>query len=96
MRSTTPQGYLYSPYFLWHGRYPTTPVSLLGRKLIEVDALPPTLQTLLEDQLRAAKIVLEMHEERVDASRSKSEALRQPPVWNKGQLVLVHRDVVKN
>ena len=92
---TTPrEGSIYSPFALMFHRDPITPIELLSGMYSEKEF--PTSEVLsLEFQFRAAKAMREVRRVKEERSRKMIETAEPAPVWEVGQLVLIHREVIK-
>jgi len=96
-RTTVPEDSPYCPYTLWFGREPVTPIGLLSG---EFDATAGESGSLnfhdaLLDQMIAAEIMKKVIRAREDRAAMYNSPPELPPVWEPGQLVLVHRQVIQ-
>ena len=85
---------VYSPYHLWHNRAPVTVLDLLSGHWDFEPQKFPFLQSQLDSQALAMKVIANITRIRVARNKLIHDSKAKPaPDWSPGQLVLVQRDV---
>jgi transposase InsO family protein len=91
MRTTPQDSEIYTPFFLWHGRHPVTPLELLSGHYDKEMEHQELVLSAMQTQLEAAKIVELFKRQRDDKAQKGLPQSGEPPDWENGQMVLVKR-----
>jgi predicted NAD-dependent protein-ADP-ribosyltransferase YbiA (DUF1768 family) len=86
----------YSPFSLWFNRDPIAPTDLLsGRYDLAHSPQPNRMLDALDYQRRGAEILSKLARDRHEKEARQQVDVPPAPVWEPGQLVLIHRNVVQ-
>jgi hypothetical protein len=92
LRTTPDETSVYTPFYLWHGRHPVTPLDILSGAFDKEPTSQELVLTAMQSQLEAARVAEQLKTQRDAKWLSKApEETKLPTLWETGQMVLVKR-----
>ena len=92
IRTSVIDGTNYTPYYLWFGRHPETPLHILAQPE-DPDNVDLPLH-YVQAQREALELIQKLESDKKQKYEKLNIGLQRPPVWEVGQTILVKREII--